>query len=112
MVYSSTYSGFPNGALHLFVNRVSGKMHRSSLSANDDSGYNCSANDRSAFCRYKTASIDYSRICNRKRISEKSRYIKINNIRASEKINTFASAHISQFRFLDSRLDDKSFSTE
>ncbi|KAJ4448279.1 hypothetical protein ANN_10293 [Periplaneta americana] len=29
---------------------------RSGLSANDDSGYNCSANDRSAFYRYKTAS--------------------------------------------------------
>ncbi|KAJ4447608.1 hypothetical protein ANN_09615 [Periplaneta americana] len=42
----------------------------SGLSANDDSGYNCSANDRSPFYRYKTASIDYSRICNRKRISE------------------------------------------
>ncbi|KAJ4438049.1 hypothetical protein ANN_13988 [Periplaneta americana] len=28
MVYSSTYSGFANGALDLFVNRVSGKMHR------------------------------------------------------------------------------------
>ncbi|KAJ4442210.1 hypothetical protein ANN_12076 [Periplaneta americana] len=51
--------------------------NRSGLSANDDSGYNCSANDRSAFYRYKTASIDYSRICNRKRISEKSRRLEI-----------------------------------
>ncbi|KAJ4426479.1 hypothetical protein ANN_27293 [Periplaneta americana] len=50
---------------------------RSGLSANDDSGYNCSVNDRSAFYRYKTASIDYSQICNRKRISEKSRRLEI-----------------------------------
>ncbi|KAJ4442527.1 hypothetical protein ANN_04114 [Periplaneta americana] len=42
----------------------------SGLSANDDSGYNCSANDRSAFYRYKTASIDYSRICNRRELAK------------------------------------------
>ncbi|KAJ4445892.1 hypothetical protein ANN_12578 [Periplaneta americana] len=34
-------------------------------------------NDKSALYRYKTASIDYSRICNRKRISEKSRRLEI-----------------------------------
>ncbi|KAJ4431752.1 hypothetical protein ANN_20357 [Periplaneta americana] len=39
-------------------------------------------------------------------------YIKVNDIRASKKINTFASAHISQFRYFDSRLDDESFSTK
>ncbi|KAJ4427517.1 hypothetical protein ANN_25165 [Periplaneta americana] len=70
---------------------------RSGLSANDDSGYNSSANDKSALYRYKTASIDYSRICNRKRISEKSRRLEIQYCRR---------------RFIDSRLDDKSFSTE
>ncbi|KAJ4448459.1 hypothetical protein ANN_10475 [Periplaneta americana] len=94
---------------------------RSGLSANDDSGYNCSANDRSAFYRYKTASIDYSRICNRKRISEKSRRLEIQycrrrflwpskvnvNICSSEKINTFASAHISQHTGHWSRSDTK-----
>ncbi|KAJ4427659.1 hypothetical protein ANN_25307 [Periplaneta americana] len=37
----------------------------------------CSANDKSALYRYKTASIDYSRICNRKTISEKSRRLEI-----------------------------------
>ncbi|KAJ4426373.1 hypothetical protein ANN_27187 [Periplaneta americana] len=58
----------------------------SGLSANDDSGYNYSANDRSAFYRYKTASIDYSRICNRKRISEKSRRLEIQYCRRSNKI--------------------------
>ncbi|KAJ4444664.1 hypothetical protein ANN_06461 [Periplaneta americana] len=46
-------------------------------SANDKSVYRCSANDKSALYRYKTASIDYSRICNRKRISEKSRRLEI-----------------------------------
>ncbi|KAJ4435508.1 hypothetical protein ANN_18124 [Periplaneta americana] len=46
-------------------------------SANDNSAYMCSANDKSALYRYKTASIDYSRICNRKRISEKSRRLEI-----------------------------------
>ncbi|KAJ4428073.1 hypothetical protein ANN_24087 [Periplaneta americana] len=40
-------------------------------SANDNSAYMYSANDKSALYRYKTASIDYSLICNRKRISEK-----------------------------------------
>ncbi|KAJ4438660.1 hypothetical protein ANN_14607 [Periplaneta americana] len=49
-------------------------------SANDKSAlyrYKTSANDKSALYRYKTPSIDYSRICNRKRISEKSRRLKI-----------------------------------
>ncbi|KAJ4441985.1 hypothetical protein ANN_11849 [Periplaneta americana] len=46
-------------------------------SANDNSACMCSANDKSALYRYKTASIDYSRICNRKRISEKSRRLEI-----------------------------------
>ncbi|KAJ4443918.1 hypothetical protein ANN_05705 [Periplaneta americana] len=46
-------------------------------SANDNSAYRCSANDKSALYHYKTASIDYSRICNRKRISEKSRRLEI-----------------------------------
>ncbi|KAJ4452128.1 hypothetical protein ANN_03646 [Periplaneta americana] len=31
------------------------ELYRSGLSANDDSGYDCSANDKSAFYRYKTA---------------------------------------------------------
>ncbi|KAJ4429755.1 hypothetical protein ANN_21959 [Periplaneta americana] len=94
---------------------------RSGLSANDDSGYNCSANGRSAFYRYKTASIDYSQICNRKRISEKSRRLEIQYCRrrflwpskvnvdicSSEKINTFASAHISQHTRHWTRSDTK-----
>ncbi|KAJ4450222.1 hypothetical protein ANN_01629 [Periplaneta americana] len=95
----------------------------SGVSANDDSGYNCSANDRSAFYRYKTASIDYSRICNRKRISEKSRRLEIQycrrrflwpsnvnvNICSSEKIDTFASANISQHTGHWSRRRDATF---
>ncbi|KAJ4451061.1 hypothetical protein ANN_02498 [Periplaneta americana] len=52
-------------------------------SANDNSAYMCSANDKSALYRYKTASIDYSRICNRKRISEKSRRLEIQYCRRS-----------------------------
>ncbi|KAJ4427670.1 hypothetical protein ANN_25319 [Periplaneta americana] len=52
-------------------------------SANDNSAYRCSANDKSALYRYKTASIDYSRICNRKRISEKSRRLEIQYCRRS-----------------------------
>ncbi|KAJ4428083.1 hypothetical protein ANN_24097 [Periplaneta americana] len=51
------------------------------FSANDNSAYRCSANDKSALYRYKTASIDYSRICNRKRISEKSRRLEIHYCR-------------------------------
>ncbi|KAJ4438884.1 hypothetical protein ANN_14838 [Periplaneta americana] len=52
-------------------------------SANDNSAYRCSANDKSALYRYKTASIDYSRISNRKRISEKSRRLEIQYCRRS-----------------------------
>ncbi|KAJ4440932.1 hypothetical protein ANN_10781 [Periplaneta americana] len=54
-------------------------------SANDNSAYRCSANDKSALYRYKTASIDYSRICNRKRISEKSRRLEIQYCRRRQK---------------------------
>ncbi|KAJ4426782.1 hypothetical protein ANN_26581 [Periplaneta americana] len=56
---------------------------QSDLSANDNSAYRRSANNESALYRYKTASIDYSRICNRKRISEKSRRLEIQFCRRS-----------------------------
>ncbi|KAJ4427538.1 hypothetical protein ANN_25186 [Periplaneta americana] len=45
---------FPNSSHSCHYWRY--RTYRSGLSANDDSGYNCSANDRSAFYRYKTAS--------------------------------------------------------
>ncbi|KAJ4445950.1 hypothetical protein ANN_12636 [Periplaneta americana] len=64
---------------------------QSGLSANDDSGYNCSANDRSGL----SANDDSGYNC-----SANDRFLwpsKVNvNICSSEKINTFASAHISQ----------------
>ncbi|KAJ4444179.1 hypothetical protein ANN_05969 [Periplaneta americana] len=58
-------------AIDLARDRTRNLGHRrSGLSANDDSGYNCSANDKSALYRYKTASIDYSRICNRRELAK------------------------------------------
>ncbi|KAJ4447146.1 hypothetical protein ANN_09147 [Periplaneta americana] len=64
------------------------------------------ANDKSALYRFKTASIDYSRICNRKRISEKSRRLEIQYCRR----RSLGRAIVKEDEYEEVRWDDFSCS--